>query len=243
MSEGGYDTASFVQTVYQGADTTYGPPKYWIRYFSPSPNHGVNYTSANAVLECRAVYDSGAKHLSPLTSPSQSRLSGTYAAGQADAQAFVTAMQQVYGWVVPLQLPSNLELRVWLDQEAGTSMSASYWQGWSEYLDTYEWLPGEFLLYPCLYCNPCGGSGHNCTTVVQGGACYGIWSSEPESPYCGYNLRSLPGWHANACTCATGAPATVLWQFAEAGTCGLSVNIDMDEGTLTPYSFYLSARP
>lgn len=34
-----------------------------------------------------------------------------------------------------------------------------------------------------------------------------------------------------------------LWQFAEVGVCHLSYNVDMDEGTLTPYSFRIGYRP
>lgn len=123
-------------------------------------------------------------------------------------------------------------------------MSTAYWSGWSGYLNSYNWFgSGVYPFYACLYCNPCAGAGHNCTTVASAGGCFAIWSSEPESPYCSYSLKNLPPWHANSCTCATGAPATALWQFAEAGPCGLTVNVDMDEGTLTPYSFYLSSRP
>ena len=244
MAEGGYDTASYIYDVRVAADNTYGSPKYWLRYFSPSPNGTVNLSSSHANSEERADWDSGAKHLSPITSPSQSRLGGTYAQGQADAQTFANALKSVYGWVAPLLLPGSGDLRCWLDQEASTSMSSSYWDGWSDYINAYQWSPGFAPLFACLYCNPCGGAGHNCTTIVAAGYCWSVWSSVPESPYCGYSLRSLPPWHAYSCSrCVSNAPATSLWQFAEQGVCNLSVNIDMDEGTLTPYAFYLAYRP
>jgi hypothetical protein len=243
MAEGGYDTASWVSDVYAAAGSKYGAPDYWIRYFSPSPNGTVNSSSSRAKQECSAVWDSGAKHLSPITSPSQSRLGGTYAQGLADAQTFVNALKNVYNWVGPLLLPANGVLRCWLDQESSTSMSSNYWAGWSDYVNAYEFLPGSTPLFACLYCNPCRGAGHNCTTVVADGYCWSIWSSTPETGYCGYSLKSLPPWHANTCTCATNAPGTSLWQFAEKTPCSLTVNIDMDEGTLTTYSFHLAYDP
>ena len=71
-----------------------------------------------------------------------------------------------------------------------------------------------------------------------------MWPNEPETPYCGNSLKNLPAWHATACDpCTSTAPATFLWQFAEQTACSLTVNIDMDEGTLTPYSLYLTSRP
>jgi hypothetical protein len=103
---------------------------------------------------------------------------------------------------------------------------------------------GIYPFYAALYCNPCAGAGHNCMTVGTIGGCYGLWSSEPESGYCGCTLKNLPAWHANSCSsCTSAAPPTSLWQFAKKGFCGLTVIIDTDEGTLSPNSFYLSARP
>jgi hypothetical protein len=243
MAEGGYDTANYVNVVATAAKSKYGTPDYWLRYFSPSPNGTVNNGATHAKNECNGVWDSGARNLSPITSPSQSRLGGTSAQGLADAQAFVSALRSVYGWVAPLLLPSGGVLRCWLDQESSTSMSVAYWAGWSDYINGYEWNPGYAPLFACLYCNPCAGAGHNCTTIVADGYCWTIWSSEPESPYCSYKVSNLPPWHATTCSCVSNGPGTTLWQFAEEGVCGLTVNIDMDEGTLTPYSFHLAYDP
>jgi len=241
MAESGYDTASYIYDVRVAADATYGSPDYWLRYFTPSPNGTVDLGSAHANHECRDDWDSGAKHLSPITSPTQSRLGGTSAQGLADAQAFVNALQNVYVWVTPLLLPTNDTLRCWLDQESSTSMSANYWAGWSNYINGYTWPSHGQPLYACLYCNPCHGAGHNCTTIA-GTNCFAIWSSTPE--ICGYSMNNLPAFNPNKCSaCIANPPASLLWQFAEKGVCSLSVNIDMNEGTLTPYSFYLNARP
>lgn len=242
MAEGGYDTASYINSVYSAADSKYGAADYWIRYFTPSPNGTVDQSSSHANSECDADWDSGAKHLSPITSPAQSHLSGSSAQGLADAQAFAAAIHNVWAWVLPLFLPTNNTLYSWLDQEAGTSMSSNYWSGWAGYINSYQW-GNAYPLFACLYCNPCGGAGHNCTTVVAAGGCFRIWSSEPETPYCGYKLSNLPPWAAHTCSCVTSGPPTILWQFAEQPVCNLTVNVDMDEGTMTPYTFYLGSRP
>jgi hypothetical protein len=244
MAEGGYDTASYVYDVEPAAHQTYGTPNYWIRYFSPAPNGTVNSSSAHANAECRPVWDSGAKHLVPITSPSQSRLSGSAAMGQADAQTVVSAIVNVYGWVVPLHTPANNILRVWLDQESSTSMSTNYWEAWANYINHYNWFNlNVYPLFACLYCNPCHGAGHNCTSSKFG--VWWIWASEPQTPTCSFDLSPLPAWNALSCSsCVTGAVATSLWQFRSTAAChNLSVNVDLDEGTQQAYSFYLSARP
>lgn len=241
---GGFDTASYVYDVRVGAVNNYGTPSYWIRYFSPSINGTVNQSSSHANSECDAVWDSGARNLSPISEPSQSRLSGTSAQGLADAQTFVSALHSVYSAVIPLQMPLNGQLYCWLGQEASTSLSTSYWSGWSGYINSNDWSgQGYFPLYACLYCNPCQSNA--CTTVSTAGGCFRIWTTQPQ--LCGYKLSNLPTWNPKGCStsgCHTGGGPTVqVWQFAEQPVCGLSPNVDMDEGDLSPYSFYLSARP
>jgi hypothetical protein len=58
-------------------------------------------------------------------------------------------------------------------------------------------------------------------------------------------LKSLPAWAPETCAgCGTVTSlATKLWQFEEQVPCGLSVNVDLDSGDITPYSFYMNARP
>jgi hypothetical protein len=239
---GGYDTASYIYDVYTAADAKYGTPNYWIRYFSPSPNGTVNSSSSHANTECRAAWDSGGKYLSPISSPAQSRLSGTSAQGLADAQVFVSALHNVWLWVTPLDLPTNGVLYCWLDQEQSTSLSTAYWGGWEGYINSYNWPNRGYPLYASLYCNPCTSGHSNCSTVASVGGCYAVWSSVPEP--CGYSLRNLPSWNAKTCaSCVSNGPSTVLWQFAEAGVCSLTVNVDMDDGAISANSFFMSSRP
>lgn len=240
---GGFDTASYVYDV-SGAGSVYGTPTYWIRYFSPSPNGTVDQSGSHANAECDAIWDSGARYLSPITSPLQSRLSGTSAMGQADAQTFVSALHTVYSAVIPLQIPTSNVLYCWLDQEQSTSMSTGYWSGWAGYINTNDWSgQGYYPLYATLYCNPCASNA--CTTVNTAGGCYHIWTTQPQK--CGYKLSNLPSWAPSGCStsgCHTGGGPTVnLWQFALHSYCSLTYNVDMDDGDIGADCFYLSSRP
>jgi hypothetical protein len=247
----GYDTASYLQDVYSAADSRYGTPAFWLRYFSPSPNGTVNSSSTNAIAECRAAWDSTGHFLGPITSPSQSRLSGTSAMGQADAQTFCSALYTTRQYVGSrFALPSNGTLYCWLDQEGSTSLSLSYWNGWSGYVDGYVWPPnGSLPLYPCLYCTPCSAY-PNCSVIQSSSAnfCFAVWTPEPQK--CGYTVSNPPAWAAQSCasSCSTGYTGTPtrLWQFAEQGACGLSVNVDMDVGggiNYANYCFDITSRP
>jgi hypothetical protein len=250
----GYDTASFLQDVASAAKNTYGTPAFWIRYFSPSPNGTVNSSSSNATLECRAAWDNVSGHpadLGPISSPTQSRLSGTSAQGQADAQTFANAIHAVKNYLgSSIALPVNGTLFCWLDQEASTSLSLSYWNGWSGYIDAYVWPESQTLpLFPCLYCNPCSAP-PNCSVIANGSAnyCYAVWTTQPQQ--CGYSVSNPPPWAAKGCSdpCSngyTGTP-TRVWQYAEKTPCSLSVNVDMDLGGGINYGDYclrITSRP
>lgn len=103
MAEGGYDTASYIYDVvwYRGTQTynpglvnKYGMPKYWIRYFSPSPNGTVNGSATVANNEVRAAWDSGARYLGAISSPGN--LSTGSAQGLAAAQTYINALIYVF---------------------------------------------------------------------------------------------------------------------------------------------------
>ena len=118
----GYDTAGRIQNTYASAHREFGAaPAFWIRYFSPSP--AADLFNDDAVAESRGAWDSGGPYVGCVSAPRQSRLSGSAAEGQADAQAFAAAMLAAYHAVRPLQLPSNGHLYCWLDQEYSTSLS------------------------------------------------------------------------------------------------------------------------
>ncbi|HUA27436.1 MAG TPA: hypothetical protein VMC03_01010 [Streptosporangiaceae bacterium] len=245
----GYDTASLVTSAWPNADSNgYGTPLFWLRYFTPCYFTPVNTSSSNANSECAEIWDSNSSSpmLGPITTPTQSRLSGSTAEGQADAQSLASALLTTYHDVVPLLLPTDNSLYCWLDQEASTSLSVSYWNGWSGYLDGYNFASlGTYPLYPCLYCNP-DSPPPNCSTIGSSSAnyCFAVWSSEPLR--CGNYVKSPPSWAAENCSAYTSTP-TRLWQFNDgSGICNSSL-VDQDSGApgfYTPaYCFYLDAKP
>jgi hypothetical protein len=244
----GYDTASYVYDVASAAGSTFGTPAFWLRYFSPSQTTPLNTSASNAVAECRAIWNSGGHYLGPITVPTQSRLSGTSAMGQADAQTLASALAATRGNVSTLRLPSNRILYCWLDQEPGTGLSLSYWNGWSGYIDGYVWpYDGSLPLYPCMYTNPCNPQ-PNCSVFANPNAyaCFAIWSYEPQK--CSYSVRNPPPFAATTCAgCSSysGTP-TQLWQFAQPGSCHYSVNVDQDVGggiNYSNYCFNVTASP
>jgi hypothetical protein len=245
---GGYDTASTVGEAWDSASSNgYGDPSFWMRYFSPCYTTPFNVSSANANDECISIWDIGAPFLSPITVPTQSRLgitgsSGT-AEGQADGQAFCSALETAYVDVGPLSLPTNNNLWVWLDQENGTSLSTEYWNAWATYVGEFNFTgTDDEPLYPCLYCTP-DAAQPNCSTVQNpdGWGAEAIWSSEWQE--CSNSLADPPAWNAQACS----EISTILWQFCDGtGICNESL-VDQDLNAsgwnVADYSFFIVAQP
>jgi hypothetical protein len=233
----GYDTASFIQSVYAAARSEFGEaPNYWIRYFSPCPNGSFN---SDPTTESEAAWNSGAPYIGCISSPAQSRLSGSAAEGQADAQTFAAALLSAWDAVGPLLLPSSLTLYTWLDQEAGTTLSVAYWNAWAIYIAGYDFPSGGEVLYPGLYCDPI--SGHPSCSTIENKNVFGasaVWSSEHEP--CG-TLKSPPSFAPVNCP----TTATELWQFGEKGVCGYSANVDLDlaANNYATNCFYVSEDP
>jgi hypothetical protein len=195
------------------------------------------------VAESQGAWDSGGPYVGCISAPRQSRLSGSAAEGQADAQAFAAAMLTAYHAVGPLQLPSGGRLYCWLDQEYSTSLSSNYWNAWANYIAEYNFASlGIYPLYPCLYCNP-NAPYPSCSTIAKArgvNAPSAIWSSEPEP--CG----GPPGpsrWDPQEC----GSAPTKLWQYGEQDACSYSANVDLDLGApgfaVAHYCFYVKSRP
>jgi hypothetical protein len=237
----GFDTASTVTSgLRSAARSAFGQPAFWIRYFSPCYFTAVNSSSSNANAECEQIWSSGGHYLGCVSTPTQSRLSGSSAEGRADAVTFVNAMISVYYDVGPLLLPSNGILYCWLDQEASTSLSLAYWNGWAGYINGYE-FNGAYPFFPGLYCNP-DSAPPNCSIVDSASAspCWGVWSSEHQ--VCRNSVSSPPAWDAESCAVV----ATKLWQYADQGVC-FSTGVDLDLGAsgfnTASYCFNVSSNP
>jgi hypothetical protein len=238
----GYDTAGRIQDTYASAHSEFGvDPSFWIRYFTPSP--AAYLFNDDALAESVGAWDSGGPYVGCVSSPIQSRLSGSAAEGQADAQAYAAAMLAAYYAVGPLRLPSNGQLYCWLDQEYSTSLSSDYWNAWANYLAEYDFAGlGTYPLYPCLYCDPYSPY-PNCSTIAKARGVNvpsAIWSSEPEP--CG-SLDGPHGWNADECP----SVPTKLWQYGEQGACNYSANVDVDIGApgflTADYCFHVHSRP
>lgn len=242
----GFDTAANVYDVWPGVGQ-FGRPLFWIRYFTPAQENVIDQGSAHANAECAAIWDSnsGSPKLGPVSYPWQPRLDGSQAEGQADAQAFISAMWAVFTEVGPLYMPSDEKLLCWLDLEAAFPLSGPYWTGWSEYIAYFNWANDrKYPLYPALYCNPYAEA-PNCSTVAHNGVCSAIWSSAP--PACGYDLNSTPPWNAESCP----SHVTHLWQFATEGYCysiewpDNAVDLDMNRPDMAygTWCWYLHSKP
>lgn len=247
MTQIGYDTAGEIQNTYSSAHSEFGEdPAFWIRYFSPSP--AADIFSNDPTSECEGAWASGGHYVGPISAPTQSRLSGSTAEGQADAQTFAASMLVAWDDVGPLKLPSNNALYCFLDQEYSTSLSLDYWDGWANYIANYNFAGlGTYPLYPCLYCDPYSPY-PNCSTI---GSATGlnipsiVWSNEPEP--CG-TLKSPPSYDAEQCSSVSSSKVkSDLWQFGEQGACGYSADVDLDMAptgfTYTNYCFDVVSNP
>jgi hypothetical protein len=244
------------QCLEGGAKTQYGAPEFWLRYFSPFNDTPFNVSQSNAVAECDAIWDCGAEHLGPICDPVS--LESTSADGMGVAQTFCAALLQTAKWVDQLKLPTNLYC--WLDQEVQEPMSAAFWSGWWNYLNSYSW-GGVYPLYPCIYCNPCNFSYYGTHKTTEA-ACYvtatvppyAVWSCEVDEGNCTkYTLTNPPATFQGT-TCGSCVPAnqatTQLWQFNENCPCvyeSTDYPVDMDVGApgfnTENYCWSLTSRP
>ncbi len=250
----GFDTDNLIQNVASSAKSKFGTGVFYLRYFNPSPVATHLITASGGTAELRSGWDYGVRYLVPNSEPTQSRLNGTAAMGSADASAFCSAMFGVWAGVASLELPTNGRLDVYLSLESAVNLSTAYWNGWANYVGSYEWN-GTYPLYPGLYCNP-GSSAKNCSSLGASSStywCYSIWSSEHE-PCAACGTFGSQGWDAETCY---NSPAdvgpTLMWQMAEEGVCKSckntsswpNVDADMSNPSYTESShmMYLASRP
>lgn len=243
----GYDCAAPVQDVSASAHSEFGAdPGFWMRYFTPSP--AADIFANDSIAESEAVWASGARAIGAITAPTQSRLAGSQAEGQADAQTFVASMTTAYHTVHPLLVPSNQMLFTWLDQEFSTALSLGYLDGWALFIANNDFgALGTFPLYPCVYCTPSAPPA-NCSTFAQATGLAvpaAVWTPEPQ--VCD-GLADPPAWDPEECSQFTASTVpTKLWQYAEQGACGFSANVDLDQGAPgfnnADFCFLLSSDP
>jgi hypothetical protein len=246
----GFDTASLINQQVPVAINVWGAPNFWMRYFSPSYYTTVNSSSSNANTECRALWQGNPSYpyLGVISTPTQSRLNGSAAMGQADAQTYMSAVIFAWSNVAPLNLPTNHVLYCWLDQEYSTSLSSAYWGAWASYINQYSFV-GYLPFYPTLYCNP-PAPPPNCSTVDPAqwpATCWAVWSSVPLR--CSNSLGNQPAWAAYSCSTVQ----TLMWQYWDEGSstsdlCGTTAaNVDISRSAsgfdYHNFCLYLAYQP
>lgn len=241
----GYDTAGPIHDTYVSAHEEFGrDPAFWIRYFSPSP--AADIFADAAVAESAGAWASGGPYVGCVSAPYQSRLSGSFAEGLADAQTYAASMLAAWNAVAQLKLPASNQLWCYLDQEYSTSLSQSYWDAWANYIAEYNFADlRTYPLYPAIYCDPFSPF-PNCSVLAAAKGVNipaSVWASEPEP--CG-SLGSPPAFDADECSSVSRSKApSHLWQFGEQVGCGYSANVDLDLGNVnTPdYCFRVVSDP
>lgn len=242
----GFDTANYIYNVASSAKAKWGTGVFYARYLNPSPGAN-NITSSSGDHEFHTGWTYGVRYFMPITEPSQSRLNGTSAQGQSDAAATCTAMESVYYGVGPMVVQSTNRIDVFLCLESSTNMSTAYWNGWSGYIDAFNFAGMGLILYPGMYCNP-GSSARNCSSAAAGNYCFSVWPNEHEY-YSDCKPFGTQTWAGE--TCSGTGPSTV-WQFDEQGVCQAATgtswpNVDADRTNgnhnAVGYMFHMNSQP
>lgn len=136
-----------------------------------------------------------------------------------------------------LVIPSNSTVYVYLDVEAGVSITSNYWAGWSNTIFNYALSNGLEPFFPAIYTqftlqngvylpqpsvqNALNNACANYSTLDV--TCYGFWTNEPEtSRMCAPD--GAPDWSAlgqftqQLCNTSSRVP-NLLYQYAEPCEC------------------------
>jgi len=151
-----------------------------------------------------------------------------------------------------MQLPSGGVLYCWFDLESSYNLGASYWSGWANYINGYDWHGnGIYPLYASLYANFCNSTSA-CTVVAASGFCFAYWPDEPQTDASHASLSNPPTWAppygCGHCGYQDISSQIVLWQYAIQGLqYATKYEVDMDKApsgvTFSDHCFYLDARP
>jgi hypothetical protein len=152
--------------------TNGGLAVFWGRYFQQETGSQGGVWQA---IEARALADVDVSWVVPISQPGQGRLLLGYAEGETDGQTFVQNLKNALIQMNQMAVPDTNRIDCFLDVENNTTLSATYWQGWSNAVNTAVYPDGSGYLpfYACAYLGSIGtGSGTTaCNTIqsVQGG--------------------------------------------------------------------------
>jgi hypothetical protein len=207
---------------------------YWGRYFK---NSNVGYVWEGP-LEAVALSDSDVNWVIPISENGQGRLGGIYADGQADGLEFAGNLKNALIGASQMGVPDPNRLDCFLDIENLYYVSASYWQGWADAVNTSEYPAGSGRrpFYACAYIGSImtGTGTTNCNTIQNTGGCYGIWSNQPQQSGGCEVACDLPGpnWAPNSCSTLP----TLLWQYGDwfvcnSAPCNHATDVDLNLST------------
>lgn len=184
-------------------------PVFWGRYFTSASTGGtVEYRH---LRENQPLRDHGIRVL-PIARQTRN-VGGTVADGSADAQQNAEDVIVTFG--AGYLASEGGKFYVFLDVEASPSLSADYYTGWAQALETHSAsvTGGQVTLLPCLYAargdTPSWQS--LADAVANGADCKGAWVARFPKPGC----QPLPDWDDAVVLPTVAIPCRALiWQYA-----------------------------
>lgn len=180
------------------------------------------------------------KYVVPVSAPSATRLETGGSTGNSygayDAEQTIASINSFLKSAELYTGTSGAQVYVYLDVEAGVSLTPAYWAGWANSIFYAGNGQGQEIYYPAIYTQFVSSSGtwglnsdvisalNNACSAYPNAAvqCYGFWSNEPE-PYSGCNgsIPSSPSFETfNQQLCGSSAHVPVyVWQYDENCVC------------------------
>jgi hypothetical protein len=159
------------------------------------------------VAELRNAYAWGARYLGLVWASDSSQTTGDYSVGYNNGTTFCNTALWYWNQVTPLTLSAQDSLYLYLDQEPSQTTSPSYWNGFADAINGFQWPGNTYPLWAALYCDPSAPQ-PNCTLSPAPQA---IWSFEPE--YCGWCKPFGKEPSGGRPTNCGGHPPVIAWQY------------------------------
>lgn len=244
----GFDSYDPIDTAYSKSSTTaHGRGNFYSRYVTPSAS-GAHITASHMQAEWNAAADNGNARFMPVTEPPNG-VNGSSSTGASDAASFCSALTTIYkGSSIYMPPSGSNEIWCFLAVDYFATLSGAYWDGWSNYIASYNFCGLGAVLYPCVYGDPTisSGEGAMCNTIGgqygNGGAyCYCVWTYRPQdTAACGkFGATSYSGKRCSSSL--VGVANATVQQIAQPSECGGDVDINYSNPsyTVTNYMFQI----
>lgn len=230
----GVDSAAFADQPSNGFATVadngnayfanWGDVFYWGRYFGPTDGSFTSMSASSHLTDVQNELAAMRKYyifyIVPIASPGATKIqSNSSSQGQSDATACCNGIINVINSSGGhLHMPSNGQLRVYLDIEANyTQPYIKYWEGWSTGVSGFVY-GNNAPFYPCAYINPNSGNSANACAYLNTDPAYlpyAVWTTQPNnscsSPSTTCRLDPTRSWGGQK-NCPN--MYTTLWQYA-----------------------------